>query len=72
MDNDNHEIDPAKGQFLVYKAEDGTLKLDVRFEGESVWLTQPLMAELFQTSQQNINQHVLNKYEDPSRCRSPA
>jgi len=64
MDNDNHEIDPAKGQFLVYKAEDGTLKLDVRFEGESVWLTQPLMAELFQTSQQNISQHVLNIYEE--------
>lgn len=54
----------AKGQFLVYQAEDGKLKLDVRLEGETVWLTQPLMAELFQTTQQNISQHVLNIYEE--------
>ena len=61
----NLELDAAaKGQFLVYQAEDGKLKLDVRFEDESVWLTQPLMAELFQTTQQNISQHVLNIYEE--------
>jgi len=60
----NHEMEPAKGQFLVYQAEDGKLKLDVRFEGETVWLTQPLMAELFQTTQQNISQHLLNIYEE--------
>jgi len=54
----------AKGQFLIYQTEDGKLKLDVRFEGETVWLTQPLMAELFQTTQQNISQHVLNIYEE--------
>jgi len=54
----------ARGQFLVYQAEDGKLKLDVRLEGETVWLTQPLMAELFQTTQQNISQHVLNIYEE--------
>lgn len=54
----------AKGQFLVYQAEDGKLKLDVRFEDESVWLTQPLMAELFQTTQQNVSQHILNIYEE--------
>lgn len=54
----------AKGQFLVYQAEDGKLKLDVRLKDETVWLTQPLMAELFQTTQQNISQHVLNIYEE--------
>lgn len=57
-------FESAIGQFLVYQAEDGKLKLDVRLEGESVWLTQPLMAELFQTTQQNISQHVLNIYEE--------
>ena len=57
-------MEPAKGQFLIYRAEDGKLKLDVRFEDESVWLTQPLMAELFKTTQQNISQHVLNIYEE--------
>jgi hypothetical protein len=57
-------VEPGKGQFLIYQTEDGKLKLDVRFEGETVWLTQPLMAELFQTTQQNISQHVLNIYEE--------
>lgn len=56
--------EPAKGQFLLYQAENGELKIDVRFENESVWLTQQLMAELFQTTQQNISQHILAIYED--------
>jgi hypothetical protein len=58
------ELAPSHGQFLVYEAEDGKIKIDVRFDGETVWLTQGMMAELFQTSQQNISQHVLNIYEE--------
>lgn len=57
-------IEPPKGQFIVYKAEDGTLKLDVRLEGETVWLTQNLMAELFQTKKQNISYHINSIYEE--------
>lgn len=53
---------PAEGQFLVYHAEDGKLKIDVRFEGETVWLTQGQMAELFQTTQQNVSLHLQNVY----------
>jgi len=49
---------PPGGQFLVYQAEDGKLKIDVRFEDETVWLTQQHMAELFQTTKQNIGQHL--------------
>ncbi len=61
---EKHEIESAKGQFLVYQAEDGKLKLDVRFEDESVWLTQQLMADLFQTTKQNISLHIQNIYEE--------
>jgi len=61
---DKQEMEPAKGQFLVYQAEDGKLKLDVRFEDESVWLTQQLMADLFQTTKQNISLHIQNIYEE--------
>ncbi len=64
MNDELKNREPSKGQFLVYQAEDGKLKLDVRLEGETVWLTQPLMAELFQTTQQNISRHVLNIYEE--------
>lgn len=54
----------GKGQFLVYQSEDGKLKLDVRLEGETVWLTQQLMAELFQSSKQNISHHISSIYEE--------
>jgi hypothetical protein len=64
MNKDQPGSEQAKGQFLVYQTEDGKLKQDVRFEDESVWLTQPLMADLFQTTQQNISQHILSIYEE--------
>ncbi len=52
------------GQLLVYAAEDGQLKIDVRLEGETAWLTQQHMADLFQTSKQNIGQHLKNVFEE--------
>ncbi len=55
---------PPQGELLVYQTDDGQVKLDVRLENESLWLTQPLMAELFQTTQQNISQHILNVYDE--------
>lgn len=55
---------PAKGQFLVYPTEDGRTKIEVRLEGETVWLTQQHMADLFQTTQQNISLHLQNIYEE--------
>ena len=54
---------PAVGEFLVYE-EGGRIKINVRLEDETVWLTQPLMAELFQTTQQNISLHIRNIYAD--------
>lgn len=59
-----HELKPSRGRFLVYEAPDGTLKLDVRLEDETVWLTQQMMAGLFQTTQQNISQHIQGVYAD--------
>jgi len=53
---------PVKSEFLVYQTEDGRVKLDVRLENETVWLTQQLMADLFQTTQQNISLHIRNIY----------
>ena len=55
---------PRNSQLLVYQAADGAIKIDVRFEDETVWLTQQLMAELFQTTQQNISLHLQNIYEE--------
>src|SRR5450756_3249139 len=55
---------PEKSQFLIYQAQNGAIKIDVRFEGETVWLTQQAMAELFQSTQQNISLHLRNIYEE--------
>ena len=55
---------PAKSAFLIYAAGNGAIKIDVRFEGETVWLSQQLMAELFQTTQQNVSLHLQNIYEE--------
>jgi hypothetical protein len=55
---------PPSGQFLVYQTEDGKLKLDVRFEGQTVWLTQQHMAALFQTTKQNVGQHLKSLFAE--------
>ncbi|MHB0980504.1 MAG: virulence RhuM family protein [Thermoleophilia bacterium] len=55
---------PPGGQFLVYQTEDGKLKIDVRFEGETVWLTQQHMAELFQTTKQNVSLHIRHVFSE--------
>ena len=49
------------GQFLVYPTEDGRTKIEVRLENETVWLTQQHMADLFQTTQQNISPRLRRK-----------
>jgi len=55
---------PAKGQFLVYSAEDGRTKIEVRLENETVWLTQQHMADLFRTTKQNVSLHIQNIFEE--------
>jgi hypothetical protein len=54
-----HELTPpAPGEFLLYQTEDGQSRMEIRFEGETLWLTQAQMAELFQTTVPNINKHI--------------
>ena len=55
---------PAKGQFLVYQAEDGRMRIDVRLEDETAWLTQSQMAALFQTTVPNVNMHLRNIFAE--------
>ena len=57
-------VPPTGGEVLVYRTEDGTIRLDVRLEDETVWLTQQMMAELFQSSKQNISHHIQAIYEE--------
>jgi len=54
----------SPSQLLIYRSEDGRIRLDVRFEGETVWLTQPMIAELFETTVPNISMHLRNVFEE--------
>jgi hypothetical protein len=56
--------DNPNSQLIIYRSPAGDLKIDVRLEQETVWLTQKLMAELFQTSVSNINMHLKSIYEE--------
>jgi hypothetical protein len=60
------EIKKSKqeSQIIIYQTEDGKTKLEVVLENETVWLTQRLMAELFQTTKQNISLNIQSIYEE--------
>lgn len=50
----------SESNFLMYQTEDNETKIDVRIEDETVWMTQKAMAELYQSSKQNISLHINN------------
>lgn len=53
------DLEP-RGQFLVYRDEKGNARIDVRFDGETVWLTQSNLVELFDSSKASISEHIAN------------
>lgn len=52
------------GKILIYQNEKGDTKVDVFFTEETIWMTQRTMADLYQTTPQNITSHIKNIYED--------
>lgn len=50
-------------QIVIYQTEDGKAKITVQFEGETVWLTQKRMGELFDVDVRTINDHLLNIFK---------
>ena len=61
----NNEImNQENNKILIYTFDDGQVKIEVRLEDENVWLTQNAMAELFDTTKQNISLHIKNIFEE--------
>jgi len=52
------------GEIVIFKTSDNKISVDVRFEGETVWLTIDDMASLFEKSRSTINEHILNIFEE--------
>ncbi|MFA6810198.1 MAG: hypothetical protein WCR47_03970 [Desulfoplanes sp.] len=55
---------PTGGEVLIYQTDDGQVKIDVRLRQETLWMTPADMAQLFQTSKQNIGQHLKNIFSE--------
>lgn len=56
MDNTN--------QIIIYQSENGDTRIDVKFTGDTVWLSQQQMAELYQASRTNVVEHIKHIYDD--------
>ena len=68
-----NEIEKRNGAFLIYQDENGIARVNVRFEGEDVWLLQEQIMELFDASRQDVSYHINQIYaegeQDPERTR---
>ena len=72
--NKDVRIRNSTADFLIFASQNEGNSVEVRFENDTLWLTQQLMADLFQTSRTNIVEHIQNIYRDqelaePATCR---
>ena len=64
MDKLKSAFPEDQGEIVIYRADDGNARIDVRFVDETVWLTQAQLCELYQTSKANISEHIKNIFEE--------
>ena len=58
------ENTPPQDSIILYQAEDGRTRIQCRFENDTIWLTQALMAELFQVTIPTVNEHLKGIFSD--------
>ncbi|MBD5226716.1 MAG: cell filamentation protein Fic, partial [Bacteroidales bacterium] len=51
-------------QIIIYQSEDGETRIEVKFTGETVWLSQQQLCELYNTSKSNVSEHIKHIFED--------
>lgn len=64
VEKNKYNINITGGEIVIYQTEDGQTKIDVKFEDETVWLTQAQLCELYQTSKSNISEHIKHIFEE--------
>ena len=64
MEDKKGSFDTVESEILIYQTDDGHTKIDVKFEDETVWLTQAQLCELYQTSKSNISEHIKHIFEE--------
>lgn len=60
----NNDLTNSKNNIIIYTTDDGQVRIEVRLEDENVWLTQNAMAELFDTTRNNITMHIKNIFAE--------
>ena len=60
----NDKLQPTNSQFVLYQDDNGVTNVNVRFDGQDVWLSQQQIALLFDTTRENIVQHIRNIYQE--------
>lgn len=60
---------PPQSSIILYQTEDGRTRIQCRFENETIWLTQMLLADLFQKDVRTINEHLMNIFEEGELSR---
>jgi len=68
---ENSDGTPAQSSLILYQADDGRTRIECRFENETVWLTQSLMAELFDVDARTVNEHLGNIFNEGELERGP-
>ena len=64
MENKRDISKNVESEIIIYQTEDGHTKIDVKFEDETVWLTQAQLCELYKTSKSNISEHIKHIFEE--------
>lgn len=57
-------MENSNSQIVIYKDQNGNIKIDVRFDGNTVWLTQDLIAKLYDKGRSTITEHIQNIFEE--------
>lgn len=57
-------MDSKENKLILYKDENGKVSVTARFADEDVWLTQEQLAQIYDTTQQNVSQHIISVYND--------
>ena len=58
------EVREQNNPIIIYQSEDGNTRIEVKFENETVWLTQQQLCDLYQTSKSNISEHIKHIFDE--------
>ncbi|HET8709352.1 MAG TPA: RhuM family protein [Candidatus Saccharimonadales bacterium] len=63
-------VDSSDGEIVIYTGANGRPRIAVKFEGETAWLSQAQLVDLFQSSKSNVSEHIKNIFDEGELTRS--